>query len=119
MGTLLARDETIISQVNELFNSKKENGIQTIYGVCFVTQYPLARLTPTEKYIFDSILSMFDKDIESNMFLLITFVDGKTPPVLDVLTKAKVPFNSYFKFNNSALFESVTEQSRFQYCRMF
>lgn len=115
----IARDKKIISQVNELFHSKNENGIQFIDGVCFVTQSPLARLTPTQNYIFDSILSMFGKDIESNIFVLITFADGKTPPVLDALKKANVPMNSSFKFNNSALFEPNTEQSKDKFARMF
>ena len=35
---------------------------------------------------------------------MVTFADGKQPPVLDAVRAAGVPFNTYFKFNNSALF---------------
>ncbi|XP_076104257.1 uncharacterized protein LOC143072961 isoform X2 [Mytilus galloprovincialis] len=115
----IARDKRIISQMNDLFQSKNENSLLTIDGVCFVTQSPLARLTPTQKYIFDQILSMFGKDIANNIFVLITFADGKKPPVIDALTKAKVPFNTSFKFNNSALFEPNAEQSKDKFARMF
>ncbi|XP_076104255.1 fibronectin type III domain-containing protein 3B-like isoform X2 [Mytilus galloprovincialis] len=115
----IERDKTIISQVNELLHFKNENGIQTIDGVCFVAQSNIYRLTPTQKYIFDSILSMLGKDIASNIFLLSTFADGKTPPVLDALKKANVHLNSSFKFNNSALFEPNTEQSKDKLARIF
>lgn len=115
----IARDKKISSQMNDLFQSKTNNGILTIDGVCFVTQSPLARLTPTQTYIFDSILSMFGKDIANNIFVLITFADGKTPPVLDALKKAEVPFNSHFKFNNSALFEPNNEQSKDKFAKMY
>lgn len=115
----IKRDREIITQMHNLFKSKNENGILTIDGVCFVTQSPLARLTPTQSYIFDAILSVFGKDIANNIFVLITFADGKTPPVLDALKKGEVPFNSHFKFNNSALFEPNTELPKDKFARMF
>lgn len=89
-------------------------------AVCFVTQSPLARLTQAQLYIFDSILSLFGKDIESNIFVLITFADGKTPPVLDALEKAQIPFKRHFIFNNSALFEAGNiDTTKKQFSKMF
>lgn len=49
-------------------------------------------------------MSLFGKDIESNICTLITFADGAKPPVLASLREANLPYNSYFQFNNSALF---------------
>lgn len=106
-----------MAQVKELFEARTDHGIQMIDGVCFVTQSPLSRLTQSQKYIFDSILSLFGKDIAENIFVLITFADGKRPPVLDALEKAKIPFTDSFMFNNSALFES--EDSKGKFSKMF
>lgn len=49
-------------------------------------------------------MSLFGKDIESNICTLITFADGAEPPVLASLKEANLPFGSTFQFNNSALF---------------
>jgi len=80
-------------------------------AVGFLVQAALARLTPTQKYIFDSILSIFGNDIENNINFLVTFADGQTPPVLDAIKEAKIAHrldNSgqprHHRFNNSGFF---------------
>ncbi|MDY6805185.1 MAG: GTPase [Cyanobacteriota bacterium] len=98
----LKRDEFITNQIREFFSIP--NGISHIDGIGFVTQSSLARLTPTQQYIFDAILSIFGKDIASNIFMMVTFADGQKPPVLEAIKAAKVPYSDSFKFNNSALF---------------
>uniref|UniRef100_A0A8C4RMD4 Septin-type G domain-containing protein n=1 Tax=Erpetoichthys calabaricus TaxID=27687 RepID=A0A8C4RMD4_ERPCA len=94
------------------------NGFQQIDAVCFVVQASQARLTHAQKYIFDSILSIFGKDIANNILMLITFADGQRPPVLDAITASNIPCNTddngnpvYFKFNNSALFANNKEST--------
>ena len=105
-------DKELVSLIKELFSiSPKEHGIDSIHGIGFVTQAPLARLTPTQKYVFDSILSIFGKDIGENVFLMTTFADGQKPIVIDAAHKAGVPFQGVFKFNNSALFASTKKES--------
>lgn len=49
-------------------------------------------------------MSLFGKDIESNICTLITFADGAEPPVLASLKESKLPHETTFTFNNSALF---------------
>jgi Tfp pilus assembly protein PilE len=46
-------------------------------------------------------LALFGKDIEKNVFLMLTFADGSTPPVLSAVKEFKLHYESYFKFNNS------------------
>lgn len=75
-----------------------------IDAVCFIVKAPDAHLTVVQKNIFSSILSLFGKDIESNICTLITFADGTKPPVLASLNESKLPFGLTFNFNNSALF---------------
>ena len=107
----LERDKKITAQIEEFFSS--ENGIDQLHAIGFVVQSSLPRLTPTQSYIFDAILSMFGKDIAENIFLMTTFADGEEPQVLDAVRKANVPFESYFAFNNGALFSNKSRNKVF------
>ncbi|XP_026099335.1 uncharacterized protein LOC113070306 isoform X2 [Carassius auratus] len=105
----IAHDQKITAQIQEFFSAS--GGIDHIDAVCFVVQSSLARLTHTQKYVFDSILSIFGKDIAENILVLVTFADGKTPPVLEAIKVSQVPCSTdesgeplHFKFNNSAMF---------------
>lgn len=98
----LKRDRFITNQIREFFSIP--NGIAHLDGIGFVTQSSLARLTPTQQYIFDSILSVFGKDVADNIFIMATFADAQKPPVMEAINAAKVPYAKFFKFNNSALF---------------
>jgi hypothetical protein len=80
--------------------------VATIDAVCFILKAPDSRLTSTQKYIFEAILSLFGNDIKDNICTLITFADGQTPPVLaglQALEHKSLPYDLYFTFNNSAL----------------
>lgn len=85
----LERDRQITDQIKEFFLIPPPDGIDHLDGIGFVTQASLARLTPTQEYIFDSILSIFGKDVVENIFMLVTFADGQQPPVMDAIKKAK------------------------------
>uniref|UniRef100_A0A672KXI4 Uncharacterized LOC107575268 n=1 Tax=Sinocyclocheilus grahami TaxID=75366 RepID=A0A672KXI4_SINGR len=105
----ISHDQKITKQIQEFFSAR--GGIDRIDAVCFVVQASLARLTHTQKYIFDSILSIFGKDIAENILMMVTFADGKRPPVLEAIKVSQVPCSTnesgeplHFKFNNSALF---------------
>ncbi|XP_056627513.1 uncharacterized protein LOC130439107 [Triplophysa dalaica] len=105
----ISHDQKITKQIHEFFS--QPGGIDHIDAVCFVVQASLARLTHTQKYIFDSILSIFGKDIAENIIMLVTFADGNRPPVLEAIKVSQVPCSTdksgeplYFRFNNSALF---------------
>ncbi|XP_076733080.1 uncharacterized protein LOC143413653 [Maylandia zebra] len=103
------RDKEITEQIHRLYTSP--NGVSEIDAVCFVTQASLARLTATQRYVFDSVLSIFGKDVAGNIEILVTFADGKEPPVIEAIHVSGVPCQKnklglpvHFKFNNSALF---------------
>ena len=97
-------DEALKNQIREFFSHGGNIGVDQLDGVCFVVQASLARLTPTQKYIFDSILAVFGNDVVENIFILITFADSQTPPVICAIQDAAIPHKQSFKFNNSALF---------------
>ena len=100
----IQRDKGITKQITKFFKNKGENGIDAIDAVGFVAQSSEARLSATQRYIFDSILSLFGKDIKENIFMLLPFADGGDPEVLSALKEAKVPYQQYFDFNNVNLF---------------
>lgn len=100
----IERDSAIVEQIRHLFSAQGEQGVLDIDAVCFIAKAPDARLTPTQKYIFGSIMSLFGKDIASNICTLITFADGAVPAVLASLKNSNLPFGETFTFNNSALF---------------
>lgn len=100
----LERDQCTIDQIRHLFSETGAKGVLFLDAVCFIVKAPDARLTVSQKHIFSSIMSLFGKDIESNICTLVTFADGAQPPVLASLKEANLPFGSIFQFNNSALF---------------
>lgn len=104
----LERDKKITAQIKEFFSLTDSNGIDHLDGIGFVTQSALVRLTPTQQYIFDSILSVFGKDVAKNIFIMVTFCDGQKPPVITAIKEAKIPCSEHFKFNNSALYADNT-----------
>ncbi|XP_078534869.1 uncharacterized protein LOC144821557 [Lissotriton helveticus] len=102
------RDRFIVELIRKFFSTP--DGVDHLDAVCFVVQSSLARLTHTQRYIFDSILSIFGKDVANNILVVVTFADGHKPPVLEAIRVAEIPcpmLNGtpvHFKFNNSALF---------------
>ncbi|XP_035637246.2 uncharacterized protein LOC118390628 [Oncorhynchus keta] len=112
----MAQDKLIILKVKDFLCNPL--GINHIDAVCFVVQAPLVRLSPSQRYIFDSILSILGKDVAENILMLVTFVDGKQIPVLEAIKAANLPCKkdkkglpTHFKFNNSFLFLKETASS--------
>ena len=98
------RDQILVEQVREFFSMGGEKGIDCLHAICYATPASLGRLTHRQKYIFDSILSIFGNDIKHNILLMITFADNRKPAVLDAAKAADIPYTKFFRFNNSALF---------------
>ncbi|KAM9499976.1 uncharacterized protein ACWYII_002595 [Salvelinus alpinus] len=112
----MAHDKLVTQKVKDFLCHPL--GINHIDAVCFVVQAPLVRLSPSQRYIFDSILSIFGKDVAENILMLVTFVDGKNIPVLEAIKAANLPCKkdkkglpTHFKFNSSFLFSKETESS--------
>ncbi|XP_075779173.1 uncharacterized protein LOC102457665 [Pelodiscus sinensis] len=122
----IEQDKEILRKVREFFSSP--GAIDHIDAVCFVVQATLARLTHAQRYVFDSVLSIFGKDIKDNIQILVTFADGETPPVLEAIKTADVPCAKdaqgnpvYFKFNNSVLFacNAAVDEGRCKFVELF
>ena len=112
----IQRDKEITEMIKCFFSAKGEGGIDRLDAVGFVIPAGEQRLTPTQMYIFDSILKLFGKDFEKNIFMLFTFAEGSKPLAINAVKVANMPFQKYFKFNNMALYESSSaddEESSF------
>ena len=95
------RDEQITKDIYRTLQSEDE-----IHGICFVAAASLPRLTVTQQYIISKVLTMFGSDAAANIFLLVTFADGKKAQVLNAIQESGFPYEEErcFHFNNSALF---------------
>ncbi|XP_021170322.2 uncharacterized protein LOC105923265 [Fundulus heteroclitus] len=105
------RDQEITEQLRDLFTNQE--GVGEIDAVCFVVQAAITELTSTQRYVFDSALSIFGKDVAENIRVLVTYADEQQLPVLEALKVSGVtcPQSNdglpvHFKFNNSVLFAS-------------
>ncbi|CAG0901469.1 unnamed protein product [Darwinula stevensoni] len=103
-------DKELIIQIHEFFSHGGNIGVDQLDGICFVIQASLPRLTHTQKYIFDSILAVFGKDVENIIYVLTTSASREKPPVLTALKDAKIPSRNSFKVNNSAFFVKPSDE---------
>ena len=103
------KDNRISDQLRAFFTSSKKTGISQLDAVGFVVQSALPRLTTSQQYIFDFILTLFGKDVAQNIYFLVTFSDGSKPQVLAGIQQVNLPYKDFFKFNNSVLFTCKSE----------
>lgn len=115
----IEKDQQTVDQIRHLFSETGPEGVLYIDAICFIVKAPDARLTSSQIYIFNSLMALFGRDVESNICTLITFVDGTAPPVLASLHKAKLPIGSVFEFNNSALFAANRRITKTSVSAMF
>ena len=118
----IEHDKVITEQIRRFFNTKGSAGIDHVDAICFMAQAGNPRLTPTQQYVFDRILSMFGKDIKKNVLVLFTFADGQKPQALSAMIAAGIleDESNFFKFNNSALFVANSgEEDEENFDRMF
>lgn len=99
----IEQNKQITAQIKNFFSLKGDAGIDQIHGIGFVTQSQLPRLTQTQKYAFNSVLSVFGKDVKNNIFIMATFADGNEPAVKGAIKEAKIPYCNFLQFDNKYL----------------
>ncbi|KAM3609333.1 uncharacterized protein V6R79_013169 [Siganus canaliculatus] len=100
-------DAKVRQRLLDLFRSR--DGVHEVNAVGLVLKATENRLSDRLKYIFDSVVSLFGKDIEKNIVAVVTHSDGLPPKnALGALLEAKIkcakneknmPVN--FLFNNA------------------
>lgn len=103
------KDKLITQQIEEFFSIKGPHGIDHIDGIGFVVQANLPRLTVTQNYICNSVLSIFGRDVANNIYIMVTFADNHYPRVMDAIKQDRIPCTAFYTFNNSALFKKDTD----------
>lgn len=96
----IKRDKEITDQLRSFF----QDAIPSLDAIGFVMQSSLPRLTPSQSYVYESVLALFGKDIADNILVLATFADAGHAKVKAALKEAKIPYRKLLKLNNSALF---------------
>uniref|UniRef100_A0A096M8J6 AIG1-type G domain-containing protein n=2 Tax=Poecilia formosa TaxID=48698 RepID=A0A096M8J6_POEFO len=102
----IEHDIIVSERLFQLFQSK--NGIHELHAVGLVVKSSVNRLSDRLKYIFDSVMSQFGKDIEEKIVALVTHSNGRKPKdLLGALNAAKIKCAKdekeqpvYFLFNN-------------------
>ncbi|XP_050953588.1 uncharacterized protein LOC127155441 [Labeo rohita] len=114
------KDKLIPEALQQLFRS--EDGIHEIHAVCLVLKGSDARLHERQRYIMDEIFSLFGKDIEDNIVVLITNSHETVPKKsLNFIKAARIPCAKkkdgqpvYFKFDNCQS-DCIDEEDRESY----
>ncbi|CAG2248863.1 unnamed protein product [Mytilus edulis] len=101
----LEKDKQIVNRIQDYFTTEGEQGITCLNAICLVIPASTA-LSTEQKYIFDAILSIFDKKVAENLLILATFGDGDEPQVIEALNVALVPYKKCLQVNNVAWFGS-------------
>ncbi|XP_042072235.1 uncharacterized protein LOC121812975 [Haplochromis burtoni] len=73
------QDDIISQRLLDLFRS--EDGVHEVHAVGLVMKATDNRLTNRLRYIFDSMMSLFGKDLEKNIVALITNSNGRKPTI--------------------------------------
>ena len=109
------QDVQLIYRLKDLFSS---GTIVSIDAICFVTNYNQQRITQFERYIFESIITIFGKDVGVNIFVMTSFCDDvydeneeiRQSVVLEQLCKLRIPFYKSFPFNNYQIYNEPASQ---------
>ncbi|KZS19538.1 Uncharacterized protein APZ42_013950 [Daphnia magna] len=119
------KDKEITAKIHR-FLTQQETRIDEIHAVCFVAASGDSRLTATQRYIIDSVLSIFGKDMKENLRLLVTFADNDDPPVVEACKLANFPATpasdgiTYSKFNSAVLYcSNVIQETELSFDELF
>ena len=80
--------------IKDLFKSKK---VDSLDAIGFVEKAGDARLTAQQKYVFESILHIFGKELKDNLVSILTCYNGQS---VNILEEANMRFEENLPVNN-------------------
>jgi hypothetical protein len=83
-----------MTQLKTLSETKVTLGVDELDAIAFVVLASRARLTARQRYIFDSILSIFGRDAIENFVIMATFADSKTPQGMNAIQGQNIIFKT-------------------------
>ncbi|XP_026852805.2 uncharacterized protein LOC113568848 [Electrophorus electricus] len=84
----IEEDLKVAETLHKLFGIS--DGVQKMDAVGLVVSSKSSRLTDRQLYIFDAVLSLFAKDVEQNIAVLITSVTNKPTNVIQAIKTSKI-----------------------------
>ncbi|XP_005458351.2 uncharacterized protein LOC100701944 [Oreochromis niloticus] len=116
-GNIMGNKKDDVSNQKLLDLFRLEGGVHEVHAVGLVTKASDNRLNDRLFYVFDSMMSLFGKDLEKNTVALITHSDGMPPKnALTALEHQKIKCakneknqSLYFLFNNQQNKERTDE----------
>ena len=102
----IERDKCIAKQLQNIFDVHS-GFVDHLDAVVFVTKSNHQRLDPCQKYILSSITELFGADIADNIYLVFTHAGIEEPAMLSTLQDSELPYKTYFKFDNAAIFSDI------------
>ena len=102
-GEDLAKNQEITNMIRTFF--EENEGEQQMDSVGFVVNSTQPNPTATDKFIYESMTSIFGEDVGENSIHLLTFADKKEDPPLLSAIKENDQF-PHCKFDNSAFFSN-------------
>ncbi|XP_055339032.1 uncharacterized protein LOC129588710 [Paramacrobiotus metropolitanus] len=106
----VGQDAALRIQLQQLFVGDYD-GVKHVDGICIVVEGNQSLTAATDTYIMDCILSMFGRNVESNIFLFSTHTHNQEPPAAVSFKKNYLPLCESFGFNNGALYSKEEETS--------
>ena len=100
------KDDEVMNQLDNFFRTKGFGGMDVLDAVGFTVRAPDARLTDSQKYVFNRLYRLFARNMASLVFVLFTFADKRIPQALTAIREGNIACKNFFKFNNSALYSS-------------
>ena len=102
-------DKDIEREMNHLF-SHTNGYVEHINTIAFMLPASSARLSPTQKYIFDSTMSLFGRDFKENLLILFTYADFHHPLALGAVKAHGIDTDTWFQFDNMAIMETEGDE---------
>ena len=95
--------------IDNVSASWKSLGLSTqqVHALCFVVRSSDTRLSKSEQRLFTKLPEMFHNNPPT---VFATFCDDGNPPVLKTLEDAKIGYQNFHKFNNSAFFADIPDE---------
>ena len=101
----IGRDTHIETEIHALFG-RKNGYLEYINAVAFVMPVNNQRLTHTMKYILDSIMSLFGKDLNENLILLGTHGTAKPKKAIEALKGHNIQIKKSYHFENAEVLKT-------------
>ena len=106
----LDEDKTLIKNIHQFFTRY----VDRLHRIGIVIPATTTRLTPSQRFLYDQILSLFGNDVKDRFVLLSTFADQEEPQTLAAVKQAGISCRGSYQFNAGCLYKKNRNQLTMQ-----